>query len=413
MHSIVAINLPKHCEGLMVDAFSNILGQPKVRDFLRACVESERVTHAYLFVGPSGSNKTQAAYSLAQAVLCPKGGSGPKGGFCNSCDNCKRVSKRTHPDVHYYCPEGAGGYLIEQIRQMVSDIALSPILASKKIYIIDRADLLGHSAANALLKTLEEPPDDAVLILLGRTRESMLETIASRCQIVPFRHIPPSEAAGIIAQNTGADVLEARRALEACNGSITRAISFLSSNRKPLLRKKILSMLGNISEMNDWEILKSAREVIETIELSGTSRSTSSAKGASLLDEIREKQETELQKNQDFLDKSAIRRIEERNKRQLSKESMECMKEAFSVVASWLRDLEVASVGCTELIINDDFSGDILRVCSNVDSARLSLAIRSLDEAKAALDYNVSPETCFDAVLFEVRGIFDEVCYKG
>ena len=211
----------------MADAFENILGQPKVREFLRASVVSERVTQAYLFVGPAGSNKTQAAYALAQALLCPKGPRGPRGGSCGACDRCGRILRRKHPDVRYFAPAGANGYLVEQVREIVADTALSPIQADKKIYILDRVDQLGASAANAFLKTLEEPADDVVMILLGRTRESVLPTIVSRCQVVPFRHIPASEAAGIVAQNTGADPAQARQAIEACGGSITSAVAFL------------------------------------------------------------------------------------------------------------------------------------------------------------------------------------------
>ena len=138
----------------MADAFENILGQPKVREFLRASVVSERVTQAYLFVGPAGSNKTLAAYALAQALLCPKGPQGPRGGMCGDCNRCDRVMRRKHPDVRYFAPEGATGYLVEQVREIVADVSLAPIQADKKIYILDRVDQLGASAANAFLKTL-------------------------------------------------------------------------------------------------------------------------------------------------------------------------------------------------------------------------------------------------------------------
>ena len=83
----------------MADAFENIVGQPKVREFLRASVVNGRVSHAYLFCGPAGSNKTEAAYALAQALLCPKGPAGPRGGQCGDCDACARIMRRKHPDV--------------------------------------------------------------------------------------------------------------------------------------------------------------------------------------------------------------------------------------------------------------------------------------------------------------------------
>ena len=101
----------------MADAFENIFGQPRVRDFLRASVRGGHVSQAYLFCGPAGSNKTAAAYALAQAYLCPKGAKGPRGGLCGACDACSRIARRKHPDVRYYAPEGAGGYLVEQIRE--------------------------------------------------------------------------------------------------------------------------------------------------------------------------------------------------------------------------------------------------------------------------------------------------------
>ena len=199
----------------MADVFEQIFGQPRVREFLRASVESDRVTHAYLFTGPAGSNKTQAAYALAAALICKDGG-------CLACDECERIKRRKHPDVRYFAPEGAAGYLVEQVRDIVADTELAPIQASKKVYILDRVDLLGTAAANAFLKTLEEPPDDVVLILLGRTRESVLPTIVSRCSVVPFRLIPASEAAAILSQRTGASAELAKVAIEACGGSITR-----------------------------------------------------------------------------------------------------------------------------------------------------------------------------------------------
>lgn len=379
----------------MSDAFATILGQPQVRDFLRSSVKSDHVNHAYLFAGPAGSNKTQAAYAFAQAILCPKGASGPRGGACGSCDNCSRVRRKTHPDIHFFQPEGAGGYLVEQVREIVSDVALAPIQASRKVYIIDRVDLLNRAAANAFLKTLEEPPDDVVLILLGRTRDSVLPTIASRCQVVPFRHIPPSEAAGIISQNTGASIEQSRQAMEACSGSITNAIAFLKArgNERMFFRSELLGMLSRIDSMDDWQLLMEARGIVE--------------KSKAPLDTLRAQQEEELARNQDFLAKSAIRKIEERNKRRLSSETSGYLKQALSIISSWLRDVAMICSGTPELVINDDVRAQMEALAPYADIVRISEALRQVDEAKESLDYNVSPETCFDVALMKVREVFD------
>ncbi len=373
----------------MSDAFENILGQPKVRAFLRASVIQERVTHAYLLTGPAGSNKTMAAYALAQALMCPKGAQGPRGGNCGSCDACGRVMRKKHPDVRYYEPAGAGGYLIDQIREIVADTSLAPIQASKKIYILDRVDLLGVQAANAFLKTLEEPPADVVLLLLGRTREGVLSTIVSRCQIVPFRTIPESEAAGIISQNSGASLEQARMALAACDGSITRAVDFFKSNERLAFRARVLEIMTLLRRADDWDVLGFASELVLL------------AKAP--LDTVRAEQEQELAEHADFLAKSAIRQIEARNKRQLTAKSKESLRQLTAVVRSWLRDVMVTCAETPELIVNRDMREAILEAAGTTDEARAVAALSKVRRCDEAISYNVSPETCLDAMLFEVR----------
>lgn len=377
----------------MADAFENILGQPQVRDFLRESVKSQRVTHAYLFTGPAGSNKTLAALSLAQALMCPKGPKGPRGGMCGACDACARVKRQRHPDVRFFSPAGATGYLVEQIREIVADASYAPIQAKRKVYILDRVDLLGTSAANAFLKTLEEPPADVVLILLGRTRESVLPTIVSRCQVVPFRHIPATEAAGIVSQNTGASLAQARMAVEACGGSITRAIEFLRApgNERLAFRTQVLSLLGSLVHADDWDVVGYARTLVE--------------QSKAPLDEVRAAQEAELAENADFLAKSAMRQIEARNKRQITAKTAEFLRQTTSIISSWLRDVGMVCAGAPELVINVDVRKDIEEVAQVADEARVARALGCVRTAEEALAYNVSPETCLGALLFEVREV--------
>lgn len=379
----------------MPDAFENILGQPQVRAFLRTSVRSSHVTHAYLFCGPAGSNKTTAAYALAQAIICPKGPDGPRGGMCGACDACGRIARRKHPDVRYYAPAGANGYLVEQIREIIADVALAPIQAKRKVYILDRVDLLGTAAANAFLKTLEEPPDDVVLVLLGRTRESVLPTIVSRCQVVTFRHIPASEAAGIIRQNTGAPLDQARQAIEACGGSITGAVEFLSApgNERLAYRSEVLAIMASLARADDWDVICYARTLVE--------------KSKAPLDEVRAAQEAELAENADFLAKSAIRQIEARNKRQLSAKTAEYLRQTTAIIGSWLRDVLAVCAGTPELVINTDAREAIDEAARATDEARLVAALKAVSETNRALSCNVSPETCLDALLFEVREVLN------
>lgn len=373
----------------MADIFERIFGQPRVRDFLRACVSSGRVSHAYLFCGPAGSNKTQAAFAFARAILC----SGDPCAGCDGCasESCAQIARRAHPDVHYLAPEGAQGYVVDQIRELVADTSLAPIKADRKVYIIDRVDLLGTAAANAFLKTLEEPPSDVVLILLGRTRESVLPTIVSRCQVVPFRHIPASEAAGILVQNTGCTLPEASIAIEACGGSITKAAAFLRSKERARFRQKTTFALASLARADDLDVLDYAADIVLA--------------SKAPLDEVRREQERMVEERAEFLNKAALKTLETRNKRALSQASFELLHQATSIARSWLRDAAMVCSGVEGLVINVDCL-DALRDCaSRTCLERVCEAYERVADADSAISYNVSPQVSIEAMLFEIREV--------
>lgn len=370
----------------MSDIFDGIFGQPRVREFFRASIASGRVSHAYLFTGPAGSNKTAAAYAFAQAILCKDHG-------CRTCDDCRRIERRKHPDVHFYTPEGAQGYLIEQIREIVSGVSLAPIRAKGKVYILDRVDLLGVSAANAFLKTLEEPVEGVTFILLGRTREAVLPTIVSRCQVVPFRHIPAREAAGILSQKTGVTPEQARIAIEACNGSITRAMTFAKSAERAEFRARIMEVLSNLSLSDERDVLEYAAELIE--------------RAKAPLDNVRTQQSEELAESADFLTKTALKQIELRHKRALSMATRESLNQTTSIIRSWLRDVLMIASGTPDLIVNIDQREVLQRVAQKVTPASIMSALREAYKTDETLSYNVSPETCLDVLLFSIREVLN------
>lgn len=366
----------------MADPFDHILGQPQVRKYLRRAVSLGTIGHAYLFTGMAGSNKTLAAYALAQAIVCPQHG-------CGTCDACKRVMRRRHPDVHYYSPEGAGGYLIEQVREVVNDVSLAPIQAQQKVYIIDRADLLGVQTANAFLKTLEEPPEGVHLILLGRTKASVLSTIVSRCQVVPFRNIPAEEACGIVAQNTGCSPLQAAVGIQACSGSISKAIEFVKSSERFDFRSRVLQVLESLRLADDLDVLEYAAELLE--------------RAQAPLDLVRADLENELASSADFMAAAAIRQIEQRNKRALSAKSIEMLAQTTAIMRSWLRDVLMVCSGTPELVINEDVSQAIHSAADYTCAPSVVRALSAADRADEAIRYNVSPETGIDVLLFAIR----------
>ncbi len=366
----------------MSDPFDRILGQPKVRDFLRAAIASGNVGQSYLFTGQAGSNKTTAAYAFAQAILCAHGG-------CGDCETCERILRRRHPDVRYFEPGGVDGYLAEQVREIVGDVNMAPVQAKRKVYLLDRADRLGASAANAFLKTLEEPPEHVVLLLLARTREGVLPTIVSRCQVVPFRQIPESVAAGMVAQNSGVQPDQARYALAACNGSIDRAIEFARSKDRFLFRRRVFEVLEALALADDLDILEYAAELLE--------------KSKAPLDLVRRGLDADLEESREFMAASAIRQIEARNKRALSKRTKEAFYEITALARSWLRDVLMIAGGTADLVVNDDRTQALESVALRADEARVVCALAAVREADTAIRYNVSPETCFDVLLLQIR----------
>ncbi|NTU88509.1 MAG: DNA polymerase III subunit delta' [Actinobacteria bacterium] len=365
--------------------FVNLLGQDRVRGFLETAVKSDRVSQAYLFVGPPGSGKTEAAYGLAKAALCKDGG-------CMSCDTCIRISRRTHPDVHYIAPEGISSYVVGQIRELIHDVNLAPIRASKKVYILDRVDLLGGASANAFLKTLEEPPADVVFILLGRTREAVMETILSRCQVVPFRRIPASESIAILAQVSGADAEQAAIALASCGGSVTKARSFLLSPSRMAVRKDVLAILDRMLYADDLDILDAAKALL-------------GAAKAPLAD-VRAAQEQQLKEGADYLSKSVMRTLEERQKRELTVREREGLFELFSITRSWLRDCLIVVSGGEDLMVNTDDSVSITRLSAQTTTGAIARAIEATDTAVSRISYNVNPQLVIEAMLFDIREVF-------
>ena len=369
----------------MADAFDIVYGQPQVRDFLRACVAQGRVSHAYLFTGMAGSNKTQAAYSFAEEIL--KSDAEPD----KRDDVARKVRRRVHPDVRHLSPEGAQGYLVDQIREVVSDVQLAPIQAKRKIYIIDRADLLGTAAANAFLKTLEEPPDDVVLILLGRNVSAILPTIVSRCQVVPFRQIPLAEASAILVQNTGCSTTEASIAIEACGGSVTQAAEFLRSPERAEFRRKVLTALASLARADDLDVLDYANSMVLA--------------SKSPLDEVRRSQEELLEQSAEFLQKSALKQLADKQKRALSQASVTLLRQMTQIVRSWLRDVMAICAGTPEQVINVD-AMDALRDCaSRTTLERACRATECATRAEDAIMHNVSPQVSIEAMLFETREV--------
>ena len=165
----------------MPAALAALEDQPRVRDFLATALAEGRLSHAYLFVGAPGSGKHEAAEALAKCVVCPSGGDA-------TCDECRRVAHRTHPDVRWLAPGSATGYLVAQVRELIADASLAPVRAASKVYVLERAELLRAAAANAFLICFEiaRPSEKFFASMVNTLREHALaSTLAKSVLPVP------------------------------------------------------------------------------------------------------------------------------------------------------------------------------------------------------------------------------------
>ena len=354
--------------------------QPRLRAQLGDALAQGRVAHAYLFVGAPGSGKTKAAEALAGALVCPQGG-------CGSCDECIRVKHRTHPDVHRYAPGSATGYLVEQVRAIIDDVALAPVRGTRKVYVLERAEQLSASSANALLKTLEEPPASCTFILLASTADAVLPTIRSRCQVLSFELLSADAAEHAVTQATGVSPEDARVAL-ALTGSPERAAEYLRSKARQDVRRRVVQALSELSRMDEWEVLVAARELAEAVRVP--------------LEDVKAAQEALAEQNSDFLTPAALKELEARNKRELSARERSGMMEAIASAESLLRDVLVRCEGAGQLV-NADVTHVVGRLASSLDSTQVLRALDACSQAADDLAHNVSPQLTLEVWLLNIK----------
>ncbi len=319
----------------MVDVFEHIIGHEKQKEFLLRAVRADRLAHAFLFEGPEGVGKRLMATALARALFCDQ-----KLG-CGDCVPCRKVIHSNHPDFHLLEPDGAL-IKIEQIRELQKDLSYRPLEAPRKFCIIDGADKMNPAAGNALLKTLEEPQGDALLILLTSHPEGVLDTIHSRCQSLPF---------GRLHRDTLKKVLQDRLGLGEVQGHILAALSE-GSFKKALGRDRDLFLERRKTLLAALTAL-SPGSILPLFELAG----------------------------------------------ELSGEK-EQLQDILEIIQAFFRDLLLLRLGAPEQdLVNIDLMQKIRRVAAKEDIPSLLRKLNAIEEGRRQIMRNVNKELALD-VLF-------------
>ncbi len=208
--------------------FDDVVGHDRAKALLRAAIQHNRVAHAYLFHGPERIGKRRLAVRFIQAMCCdtPPGPSGPDA--CGRCRSCQQIEQGSHPDLCLVAPDASGAtprINIEAIRELESRLIYRPLMAERKFCLIDDADCLNIAAANALLKTLEEPPGYAMLILISGRPFALPATIRSRCQSLRLSALSQVQTRAALAAARGLSDADAQLLAAVTEGRLGEALT--------------------------------------------------------------------------------------------------------------------------------------------------------------------------------------------
>jgi DNA polymerase-3 subunit delta' len=215
--------------------FSEILGHERVVDLLRRSLRSGKTAHAYIFEGPSGCGRRKTALALVQALFCASGGDDA----CGVCPSCRKVAAGNHADIHVVEPlPDKRDISISQLRDVQRDLAMRPYEAPRSACIVEPADRMNTSSANSFLKTLEEPPGNAIIILITENADMLLPTIRSRCQLLRFAPLSQEQIRQLL-ERSGMDGATASLLAPLADGSMGRALEL--DNDSLALRRDLLA----------------------------------------------------------------------------------------------------------------------------------------------------------------------------
>jgi DNA polymerase-3 subunit delta' len=337
-------------------AFSNVLGQERAKLFLAKVMAREKIPHAYLFTGIPGIGKTTTAMALAMALNCrqPIDGEG-----CGVCVTCRQLKSRNFPDFVSIRPQGQN-IRIDQVRDFQRTLGFAPVSARYRVSVIHRAETMTAEAANAFLKTLEEPPPGNILILNTTESLDLLPTIVSRCQRVPFQPLPVRGMTDWLIGERDLNEETATILAMISEGSLGRALAmmdngFLDRRQEWLLR---LIKLPGLSEEKAFEM---ALECVKEDRKAGNDMSETWEGGVT---------------------------------------------DMLAVWETWYRDLLVIMVGGVEnLIVNADFSRELKNIAKNFRIENLWESIFVLDRSQRDLRQMRNTKLVMEYTVLRLNGL--------
>ena len=236
--------------------FQDIVGQEQITGHLQNAIRMGKVSHAYIIQGEAGSGKKLLADTFATTLQCEEGGIEP----CGHCQSCKQAVSGNHPDIRRVTHEKAS-ISVDDIRlQLNNDILVKPYSRPYKVYIIDEAEKMTEQAQNAMLKTIEEPPEYAIIILLTVNAKLLLPTILSRCILLNVRPVARGQITRLLTEQYGIASFMAEVAADFADGVPGKAIAYAQSGEFVALKDEVIKLLKRLTTTPAEELYKKVKE---------------------------------------------------------------------------------------------------------------------------------------------------------
>ena len=371
----------------MATVYDNLVGQDHITAILRGAVEASRsgaetqeMTHAWVFTGPPGSGRSSAAVAFAQALVCSNSG-------CGSCNECRSAMAGSHPDVEIIRTEGLS-IKVEEVRELLTRVAWAPSMGGWRVVVMEDADRLTESAANALLKAIEEPGNRTVWLLCAPTLHDVLPTIRSRCRHIQL-HTPSDEAvAQVLINRDGISPEMATFAARVSQGHIGRA-KYLALNES--VRSNRSTIMHLPLQLNSLAAAFTAAQTL--VDLATTSANASA--------EVRD--EKEIAALQKAYGKGAtgrgmatgaakaVKELEKEQKSRSTRMVRDSIDGALLDIATFYRDVMMVQSGSSDAIINTDMVDAINTYAAKHPKHTTINKMGAIMDARTNLAHNAAP----------------------
>ncbi len=382
----------------MTSVFDELVGQEHITDILKGAVsasrtgsESQEMTHAWVFTGPPGSGRSSAAVAFAQALICSKQG-------CGACNECQSAATGGHPDVEVVRTEGLS-IKVEEIRELLTRVAWAPSMGGWRVVVMEDADRLTESAANALLKAIEEPGTRTVWLLCAPTLHDVLPTIRSRCRHLQLRTPSIDAVTRVLIKRDNISPTMAEFAARVSQGHIGRA-KYLATNESVRSNRKVIMKLPL-----QLGSLAAAFQAAQTL----VGIATEEAKASS-----ESRDENEIEKLQEAYGKGAtgrgvatgaakaVKELEKEQKSRATRMVRDSIDGALLDLATFYRDVMMVKSGAADSMINSDMRTEIKDYAPHISTHSAVQKMSAIMEARNQLAINAAPLVTCEALMCEL-----------